>query len=133
MHISAASALEDGGDAKRRVLKDVFGFDDFRPGQAEVMEALLGRRHVVAVMPPGAGQEPCFQVSALGVGGPPTLVSPAVGVGPGAGAGLRGRRAAWRAGHTVGAGGRRPRPHRPWGGGFFPGARPAPAPPSRGR
>ena len=78
MHISAASALEDGGDAKRRVLKDVFGFDDFRPGQAEVMEALLGRRHVLAVMPTGAGKSLCYQVPALVLGGLTIVVSPLV-------------------------------------------------------
>ena len=65
-------------DPKRRVLKDVFGFDDFRPGQADVMDALLGGRHVLAVMPTGAGKSLCYQVPALVMGGLTLVVSPLV-------------------------------------------------------
>jgi ATP-dependent DNA helicase RecQ len=66
------------GDHKRRVLKDVFGFDDFRPGQATVIEALLSGRHVLAVMPTGAGKSLCYQVPALVKGGLTIVVSPLV-------------------------------------------------------
>ncbi|RUU69172.1 ATP-dependent DNA helicase RecQ, partial [Mesorhizobium sp. M2C.T.Ca.TU.009.01.2.1] len=65
-------------DHKRRVLKDVFGFDDFRPGQATVIEALLSGRHVLAVMPTGAGKSLCYQVPALVKGGLTIVVSPLV-------------------------------------------------------
>ncbi|TPJ34158.1 DNA helicase RecQ [Mesorhizobium sp. B2-8-3] len=65
-------------DHKRRVLKDVFGFDDFRPGQASVIEALLSGRHVLAVMPTGAGKSLCYQVPALVKGGLTIVVSPLV-------------------------------------------------------
>lgn len=65
-------------DPKRRVLKDVFGFDDFRPGQAAVMESLLAGRHVLAVMPTGAGKSLCYQVPALVKGGLTIVVSPLV-------------------------------------------------------
>ncbi|TPI33764.1 DNA helicase RecQ [Mesorhizobium sp. B3-1-9] len=65
-------------DHKRRVLKDVFGFDDFRPGQASVIEALLAGRHVLAVMPTGAGKSLCYQVPALVKGGLTIVVSPLV-------------------------------------------------------
>ena len=41
--------------AARRVLADVFGFEAFRPGQEAVIEALLGGRNVLAVMPTGSG------------------------------------------------------------------------------
>ncbi|WP_292391757.1 DNA helicase RecQ [Mesorhizobium sp.] len=67
-----------GHDPKRRVLRDVFGFDDFRPGQADVMEALLCGRHVLAVMPTGAGKSLCYQVPALVLGGLSIVVSPLV-------------------------------------------------------
>ncbi|TJV79394.1 MAG: DNA helicase RecQ [Mesorhizobium sp.] len=60
------------------MLKDVFGFDDFRPGQAEVIEALLCGRHVLAVMPTGAGKSLCYQVPALVLGGLTIVVSPLV-------------------------------------------------------
>lgn len=78
MHRSAASVPADARDAKHRVLKDVFGYDDFRPGQAAVMEALLNGRHVLAVMPTGAGKSLCYQVPALVLGGLTIVVSPLV-------------------------------------------------------
>src|SRR5579862_5908454 len=49
----------------RRVLKDVFGFEDFRPGQEAVMTTVLAGRPVLAVMPTGAGKSLCYQVVAL--------------------------------------------------------------------
>ncbi|SEC02159.1 ATP-dependent DNA helicase RecQ [Rhizobiales bacterium GAS188] len=78
MQISAASVPADAQDPKRHVLKNVFGFDDFRPGQAAVMEALLAGRHVLAVMPTGAGKSLCYQVPALVLGGLTLVVSPLV-------------------------------------------------------
>ncbi|WP_095204812.1 DNA helicase RecQ [Mesorhizobium carmichaelinearum] len=76
--MSAQTASLRAEDSKRRVLKDVFGFDDFRPGQADVMDALLGGRHVLAVMPTGAGKSLCYQVPALVLGGLTLVVSPLV-------------------------------------------------------
>jgi ATP-dependent DNA helicase RecQ len=65
-------------DAKRQVLKDVFGFDDFRPGQEAAMNALLEGRNVLTVMPTGSGKSLCFQVPALVRGGLAIVVSPLV-------------------------------------------------------
>jgi len=65
-------------DPKQRILKDVFGFDDFRPGQAQAMESLLAGRHVLTVMPTGAGKSLCYQVPALVLGGLTIVVSPLV-------------------------------------------------------
>src|SRR5258705_8063715 len=62
----------------RRVLKDVFGFKDFRPGQEAVMTTLLAGRPVLAVMPTGAGKSLCYQVPALVLGGLTLVVSPLV-------------------------------------------------------
>ncbi|MFN4281376.1 MAG: DNA helicase RecQ [Alphaproteobacteria bacterium] len=70
--------MDAAPDAKRRVLKDVFGFDGFRPGQAEAMERLLAGRHVLTVMPTGAGKSLCYQVPALVLGGLTIVVSPLV-------------------------------------------------------
>jgi ATP-dependent DNA helicase RecQ len=67
-----------GSDAKRQVLKAVFGFDDFRPGQETAMDALLAGRHLLMVMPTGAGKSLCFQVPALVRGGLTLVVSPLV-------------------------------------------------------
>ena len=60
------------------VLRDVFGHQSFRPGQAAVIEAVLDNRHVLAVMPTGAGKSLCFQVPALVRGGLTVVVSPLV-------------------------------------------------------
>src|SRR6201989_2212032 len=62
----------------RRVLKDVFGFSDFRPGQQAAMTALLAGRSILAVMPTGAGKSLCYQVPALVMGGLTVVVSPLV-------------------------------------------------------
>jgi ATP-dependent DNA helicase RecQ len=62
----------------RRVLKQVFGFDDFRPGQAQAIDALMAGRSMLAVMPTGAGKSLCYQVPALVLGGLTIVVSPLV-------------------------------------------------------
>ncbi len=63
---------------KRAVLKDVFGFDGFRPGQERAIDALLAGRHLLTVMPTGSGKSLCFQVPALVTGGLTVVVSPLV-------------------------------------------------------
>jgi ATP-dependent DNA helicase RecQ len=65
-------------DEKRAVLKDVFGFDDFRPGQEEAIDALLAGRNVLTVMPTGSGKSLCYQIPALIMGGLTIVVSPLV-------------------------------------------------------
>jgi ATP-dependent DNA helicase RecQ len=62
----------------RHILKEIFGFDDFRPGQAQAIAGLLAGRSVLAVMPTGAGKSLCYQVPALALGGLTVVVSPLV-------------------------------------------------------
>jgi ATP-dependent DNA helicase RecQ len=64
--------------SNRQILKDVFGFDRFRPGQEAAMNAVLGGRNVLCVMPTGSGKSLCFQVPALVLGGLTVVVSPLV-------------------------------------------------------
>ena len=45
-----------------QALKQHFGYEAFRPGQEGVVEAILGRRDALAVMPTGAGKSVCYQV-----------------------------------------------------------------------
>src|SRR5688500_11085600 len=49
----------------RAALEQVFGFDDFRPGQREAVEAAMAGRDTLVVMPTGAGKSLCYQLPAL--------------------------------------------------------------------
>ena len=60
------------------VLSQVFGFENFRPGQKEVVDSLMAGRNVLAVMPTGSGKSLCYQVPALAMGGLAVVVSPLV-------------------------------------------------------
>jgi ATP-dependent DNA helicase RecQ len=64
--------------SKFDVLRQTFGYPDFRPGQEEIVDALLAGRNVLAVMPTGAGKSLCYQVPALVKGGLAIVVSPLV-------------------------------------------------------
>jgi ATP-dependent DNA helicase RecQ len=64
--------------ATARVLRDVFGYESFRPGQAEIVDTLLAGQNVLAVMPTGAGKSLCYQVPALVRDGLCIVVSPLV-------------------------------------------------------
>ena len=60
------------------ILKSVFGFDDFRPGQEEIVEAILAGRDALAIMPTGAGKSLCYQLPALAGDGLTIVVSPLI-------------------------------------------------------
>ena len=47
------------------VLHDVFGYSAFRPGQEEIIQALISGRNLLAVMPTGAGKSLCYQIPAI--------------------------------------------------------------------
>ncbi len=64
--------------AARRVLREVFGFEGFRPGQEAVIGALLEGRHALTVMPTGSGKSLCFQIPALVMDGLTVVVSPLI-------------------------------------------------------
>lgn len=65
-------------DPKHTVLKEYFGYDTFRPGQAEIIDALTGGKDALCVMPTGAGKSLCFQVPALLFKGVTLVVSPLI-------------------------------------------------------
>jgi ATP-dependent DNA helicase RecQ len=59
-------------------LKDVFGYDTFRPGQLEVIEAALDGTDCLAVMPTGSGKSLTYQLSARLIGGTTLVISPLI-------------------------------------------------------
>ncbi|HET6174666.1 MAG TPA: RecQ family ATP-dependent DNA helicase [Gaiellales bacterium] len=62
----------------RDLLSERFGLADFRPGQAEVIEALLAGRSALAVFPTGSGKSLCYQLPALLLEGVTVVVSPLI-------------------------------------------------------
>lgn len=60
------------------VLAGRFGFTSFRPGQQQVVEALLAGRSALAVFPTGAGKSLCYQLPALVLDGVTVVVSPLI-------------------------------------------------------
>lgn len=66
------------GHVLHTALKQHFGFDEFRPGQEEVVEAVVAGKPTLAVMPTGRGKSLCFQLPALMYGGLTIVVSPLI-------------------------------------------------------
>ena len=62
----------------RAVLKSTFGYDDFRPGQGEIVAAALAGDDLLAVMPTGSGKSLCYQLPALVDGALTVVVSPLI-------------------------------------------------------
>jgi ATP-dependent DNA helicase RecQ len=60
------------------LLRDVFGFDAFRPGQQEIVEAVTAGENVLAIMPTGGGKSLCFQLPALLRDGVTVVISPLI-------------------------------------------------------
>src|SRR3984885_5566896 len=64
--------------AAERILHATFGFAEFRPGQADIVGAILDGSDVLAVMPTGSGKSLCYQLPALVRGGLTVVVSPLI-------------------------------------------------------
>ncbi|SEQ64709.1 ATP-dependent DNA helicase RecQ [Faunimonas pinastri] len=75
--LSRLFSSKESRDA-RKALRRLFGYDDFRPGQGEVIEAILAGEDVFAVMPTGSGKSMCYQLPAALDGGLTVVVSPLI-------------------------------------------------------
>ena len=65
-------------DGAAQLLHSVFGFPDFRPGQAEIVQSVLEGRNTLAIMPTGGGKSLCFQLPALCRDGVTVVISPLI-------------------------------------------------------
>ena len=71
---------EPSGDLARarKVLREVFGYPSFRPGQESIIGTILSGRDCVGVMPTGAGKSITFQIPARLLGGTTLVISPLI-------------------------------------------------------
>ncbi len=60
------------------LLHSVFGFNRFRPGQEEIVEAVMAKKNALAIMPTGGGKSLCFQLPAISQEGVTVVISPLI-------------------------------------------------------
>src|SRR5690606_37535421 len=60
------------------LLRQIWGFDGFRPGQQEIVEAVSDGRDVLAIMPTGGGKSLCYQLPAVMRDGVTVVISPLI-------------------------------------------------------
>lgn len=80
---SGAWMISDNSDSPRyavarKILRDVFGFDSFRPLQEDIIQTLLDGRDAIAFLPTGGGKSLCYQIPSIVRPGPGLVISPLV-------------------------------------------------------
>jgi ATP-dependent DNA helicase RecQ len=62
----------------QELMRKVFGFHEFRPGQEEILEAIFSGEETLVVMPTGGGKSLCYQLPALILPGTTLVISPLI-------------------------------------------------------
>lgn len=62
----------------KKLLKQYYGYTDFRPGQKEIIESVLSGNDTLAIMPTGGGKSLCYQIPSLKFSGLTVVVSPLI-------------------------------------------------------
>jgi ATP-dependent DNA helicase RecQ len=76
--VPSAPTVSPRLDEARALLRDRFGYPDFRPGQTDAVSAVLEGRDTLVVLPTGGGKSLCFQVPALMLDGLTVVISPLI-------------------------------------------------------
>lgn len=71
-------SVKGGSNALRKLLRDTFGYDSFRPLQEQIIQDSLAGRDVFALLPTGGGKSLCYQLPALVRGGMTVVISPLI-------------------------------------------------------
>ena len=77
-HGSKGSDNSKLSSTSEEILKNVFGYDEFRLFQKEIIDCVLQRKDTLAVLPTGGGKSLCYQVPALIFEGLTVVVSPLI-------------------------------------------------------